>query len=149
MISRSTIFLAIILLGAVGIWLGGQQEHSQGAPPHPNPAGALFSGYPPTVYMHTFFACPRQVCTRKDSLEIDSIPPGCCLLTISNGDGHGTDEVQSYEIFVNHKLIASSHHKSKDFASLRLRRRNTVEARLRGEGQSKLSVMIVYDARQH
>src|SRR5436190_18836412 len=65
-----------------------------------------FTGYPPAVYMHFFLACPGdKPCTRTENFRVDPIPKGCCVLTVTNGDGRGTDEVSSYEAFLNGQRV--------------------------------------------
>jgi len=68
-----------------------------------------FTGYPPSVYMHSFLACVSDVpCAQTDKFRLDQVPTGCCVLIVSNGDGRGTDEVRSYEVFLNGEPCASS-----------------------------------------
>src|SRR5258708_30918086 len=59
-------------------------------------------GYPPSVFMQSFLSCSSDVpCTRTDNFRVNPVPTGCCILTVTNGDGRGTDEVRSYEVFLN------------------------------------------------
>jgi hypothetical protein len=61
-----------------------------------------FTGYPPSVYMNLFLSCPSDgPCIREDTFSIDPLPRGCCTMLVTNGDGRGTDEVRSYDIFLN------------------------------------------------
>jgi hypothetical protein len=107
-----------------------------------------FTGYPPMTYEHVFLSCPsEEACTRTDKFRIDPMPPGCCILTVSNGDGRGTDEVRSYEIVLNDQRVASSHTRHTN-VTVKLRASNTIRVILSGGPQSKLSVLIVYDPRQ-
>ena len=106
-----------------------------------------FTGYPPMTYDHVFLSCPSDgACTRTDKFRVDPMPHGCCILTVRNGDGRGTDQVHSYEIFLNGKRVASN---SSQYANapVKLRGSNTIRVALSGGPQSKLSVMISYDPR--
>lgn len=102
-----------------------------------------FTGYPPTAYDHVFLSCPLDgACTRTDRFRVDPMPPGCCILTVRNGDGRGTDEIHSYEIFLNGKRIVSSNHSPHVDTPVKLRTSNTIRVVLSGGPQSRLSVMI-------
>lgn len=107
-----------------------------------------FTGYPPLAYDHIFLSCPSEgACTRTDKFRIDPMPPGCCILTVSNGDGRGTAEVRSYEIVLNGKRVVASSKTRYANVPVRLRASNTIRVVLSGGPQSKLSVLIAYDPR--
>jgi len=98
-----------------------------------------FTGYPPSVYMNFFLSCPSDgPCTREDTFRVDPIPRGCCTLVVSNGDGRGTDEVRSYEIFLNgERVVVRADHSQNAQAPLKLRSSNTLKVILTGSPQSK------------
>jgi hypothetical protein len=107
-----------------------------------------FTGYPPMTYDHIFLSCPSDgACTRTDKFRVDPMPPGCCILTVRNGDGRGTDEVRSYEIVLNDQRVASSHARHTN-VPVKLRTSNTIRVVLSAGPQSKLWVFIAYDPRQ-
>ena len=70
-----------------------------------------FTGYPPSVYMQFSQACssdkPR---TRTEDFLVDPVPNGCCILTVTNGNGLRKDEVRSFEVFLNGKSVVPSDH---------------------------------------
>jgi len=108
-----------------------------------------FTGYPPLPYEHIFLSCPFEgACTRTDKFRTDPMPPGCCILTVSNGDGHGTDEVRRYEIVLNGKRVLVSSQAGYPNVPVKLRASNTIRVVLSGGPQSRLSVFISYDPRQ-
>jgi hypothetical protein len=108
-----------------------------------------FTGYPPLIYMQFFIACPSDApCTKTDSFTVDSVPNGCCTLTVTNGDGRGTDEARSYEVFLNGKRVASADDSLKTGATVAILRRNKLRVILTGEPHSKMWVRIMYDPRQ-
>jgi len=107
-----------------------------------------FVGYPPSVYMQPFFPClPDARCTRTAKFKVDPAPDGCCILTVTNGDGRGTDEVRSYEVILNGKRVLSAGHARNAQATVRLMRSNTLKVVLSGEPQSKIFVLIAYSPR--
>ena len=107
-----------------------------------------FTDYPPMTFEHLFLSCPsEEACTRTDKFRVDPMPPGCCILTVSNGDRRGTDEVRSYEIVLNGKRVASSHARHAN-VPIKMRASNTIRVILSGGPQSKLYVLIAYDPRQ-
>ena len=108
-----------------------------------------FTGYPPMTYDHVFLSCPSDgACTRKDKFRVAPIPPGCRILTVSNGDGRGTDQVRSYEITLNGRRVLMSSGARYANVPVKLRTSNTIRVVLSGGPQSKLSVLIAYDPRR-
>jgi hypothetical protein len=107
------------------------------------------TGYPPFVYMNSFLSCPSDgPCIREDTFRVDPIPRGCCTLEVTNGDGRGTDEVRSYEIFLNGERVVLPDHPPNAQAPLELQSSNTLKVILTGSPQSKLFVLITYDPRE-
>jgi len=107
------------------------------------------TGYPPSVYMQPFFPCSSDApCTRTDNFRLDPVPNGCCILTVTNGDGRGTDEVRSYEMFLNGKRVVPADHSRNAQAPVKVLRSNTVKVILTGEPYSKVFVLIAYDPQQ-
>jgi len=108
-----------------------------------------FAGYPPSVYMQSFLACSSdKPCTRADNFQVDPVPNGCCILTVTNGDGRGTDEARSYEVFLNGKRVLPVDHSRNAQAPVKVLRSNTLKVILTGEPSSKLFVLIAYDPRK-
>lgn len=114
-----------------------------------DPPTQRFTGYPPSVYMHTFLACTSHAsCAQTDSLRVDQVPDGCCLLIITNGDGRGTDEVRTYEVFLNGERVIPADHSPRAKVPVKLRPSNTLKIILTGQPQSKVFVLLTYDPRQ-
>jgi hypothetical protein len=108
-----------------------------------------FTGFPPSVYMRPFFGCSLDAsCTRTAQFRIDPVPNGCCILTVTNGDGRGTDEARSYEVFLNGKKVVPADHSRNAQAPVKVLRSNTIKVILTGEPFSKVFVLIAYDPRQ-
>jgi hypothetical protein len=106
------------------------------------------TGYPPSVYMGFFQACsPDKPCTRTEDFRVDAVPKGCCILTVTNGDGLGKHEVRSFEVFLNGQSVASDHSQNAQ-APVAVQTSNTVKVVLTGEQSSKVFVLIAYDPRQ-
>ena len=113
---------------------------------HPQPS---FTGYPPSVYMQPFLGCSSEApCTRTAEFRVDPVPDGCCILTVTNGDGRGTDEARSYESFMNGKKVIPADHSRNAQALVKVLRRNTLKVVLTGEPFSKVFVLIANDPRQ-
>ncbi|HKU23855.1 MAG TPA: hypothetical protein VJQ54_00210 [Candidatus Sulfotelmatobacter sp.] len=107
-----------------------------------------FTGYPPSVYMHPFLACASDgPCAQTGKFDLDEVPRRCCVLIVTNGDGQGTDEVRSYEIFLNGKRVIPSDHSRSAQASVKLRTSNTIKVVLSGAPNSKVLVLLAYDPR--
>lgn len=131
----------------VGVFLGLSSGHltAQTAIAHPQ----QYTGYPPSVYLHFFLACsPDKPCTRTDSFRVDSVPNGCCILTVTKGDGRGTDEAASYEVFLNGTRVVPVGHSRSAQASVKVLPSNTLKVILTGEPSSKVFVLIAYDPRK-
>jgi general secretion pathway protein G len=104
------------------------------------------TGYPPSVYMQFFLACSSDTpCTRTDVFRVDRVPSGCCILTVTNGDGQGTDEARSYEVFLNDERVIPTDHSRNAQATVKLLQRNTLKVILSGAPHSKLFILIAYD----
>jgi hypothetical protein len=120
---------------------------AQEAPKENRPQGFTF--YPPSVYMQVFLACPSDgACIKTDRFRVDSVPHGCCILGITNGDGHGTDETRNYEVFLNGKRVIAKDDSPNAVAMVKILRHNRVRVVLTGEPHSKIWVQITYDPRQ-
>lgn len=110
---------------------------------HPQPK---FAGYPPSVYMNVFLSCPSDgPCIREDTFRVDPLPHGCCTMLVTNGDGRGTDEVRSYDIFLNGERVFPAHSQNE---TIKLQRSNTLKVILSGDPHSKIFVLIAYDPRE-
>jgi len=108
-----------------------------------------FTGYSPSVYMNAFLACPTDSpCTRTKSFTVDPVPKDCCILLVANGDGHGTDEVRSYEVFLNGERVIPSDRSRNAQAPVKLLTKNTLKVILTGEPHSNVFVLIAYDPRK-
>ena len=108
-----------------------------------------FTGYPPAVYMHFFLACPGdKPCTRTENFRVDPIPKGCCVLTVTNGDGRGTDEVSSYEAFLNGQRVLPTGKARSAQAAVKVMKDNTLKVVLVGGPHSKVFILIAYDPRE-
>jgi hypothetical protein len=109
-----------------------------------------FTGYPPAVYMQPFIACAAdKPCTRTDEFRVDLLPKGCCVLTVRNGDGRGTDEVRSYEVFLNgERVLPAGGARYADKPITLQTGTNNVRVVLVGEPHSKIFVLVAYDPRQ-
>jgi len=108
-----------------------------------------FTGHPPVLYMQVFIACPSDApCTKTDGFRVDARSNGCCILTVTNGDGRGTDEVRHYEVFFNGERVASADDSPSAGRTVKVLRRNKLRVILTGKPHSKIWVQIVYDPRQ-
>ena len=76
------------------------------------------------------------------------MPNGCCILTVTNGDGRGTDEARSYEVFLNGKGVVPMDHSRNAQTPVKVGRSNTLKIVLTGEPFSKVFVLIAYDPRK-
>jgi hypothetical protein len=137
--SHKSILVAVVFLYVASVALLTAQEASVAHPQQ-------YTGYPPSVYMHSFLACfSDKPCTRTDSFRVDSVPNGCCILTVTNGDGRGTDEAHSYEVFLNGKSVVPVDHSPNAQAAVKVLRSNTLKVILAGKPFSKVFVLIAYD----
>jgi hypothetical protein len=108
-----------------------------------------FTGYPPSVYMRPFLACATDApCTQMDKFHLDQVPTDCCVLIVTNGDGRGTDEVRSYEVFLNGERVVPSDHSRTAQVTVKLQPNNTLKVILKGGSHSKIFVLLAYDPRQ-
>jgi hypothetical protein len=107
------------------------------------------SGYPPAVYMQVFLACPGDSpCTQTEDLRVDPAPKGCCVLTVTNGDGRGTDEVSSYEVFLNGQRVLPLGRSRNAQAAVKVIKGNTLKVILIGGPHSKVFILVAYDPRE-
>ena len=59
--------------------------------------------------MQFFQACSSdKPCIRTEDFRVDHVPKGCCILTVTNGNGLGKDGVRSFEVFLNGKKVIPS-----------------------------------------
>src|SRR5580692_2530656 len=108
-----------------------------------------FTGYPPAVYMHVFLACPGdKSCAQIENFHVDAVPKGCCVLTVTNGDGRGTDEVSSYEVFLNSQQVPPIGESRNAQAAVKVLQDNTLKVVLIGGPHSKVFIVIAYDPRE-
>jgi hypothetical protein len=107
-----------------------------------------FTGYPPSVYMGFFQAClSGKPCTRTEDFRVDSVPKGCCILMVTNGNGLGKDEVRTFKVFLNGKSVVSAEHSQNAQATVAVQAHNTIKVILTGEPSSKVFILIAYDPR--
>ena len=119
------------------------QDGGKGHPPQ------NFTLYPPSVYMQFFQACSSdKPCTRTEDFRVDPVPKGCRILTVTNGNGQGKDEVRSFEVFLNGKSVVSSNHSPNTQATVAVQTSNKIKLILTGEPSSKVFVLLAYDPRQ-
>jgi hypothetical protein len=99
--------------------------------------------------MQVFQACSSdKPCTRTEDFRVDPVPKGCCILTVTNGNGLGKDEVSSFEVFLNGKGVVPSHHSPNAQATVDIQTSNSLKVILTGKPSSKVLVLIAYDPRQ-
>jgi hypothetical protein len=119
------------------------QDVGKGHPPQ------NFTGYPPSVYMEFFHACSSdKPCSRTEDFRVDPVPKGCCILTVTNGNGLGKDEVRSFEVLLNGKRVVPSGHSPNAQATVAVQTSNRIKVIVTGEPTSKVLVLIAYDPRQ-
>jgi hypothetical protein len=108
-----------------------------------------FTGYPPSVYMQFFPACSSdKPCKRTEDFRVDPLPKGCCILTVTNGNGLGKEEVRRFEVLLNGKSVIPADHSPNPQVTVAVRTSNTIKVILTGEPNSKVFVLIAYDPRQ-
>jgi len=130
-----------LLCASTAVLLNAQEKTSQ--------ASQGFTGYPPSVYMRPFLACASDApCTQTDKFHLDQVPTGCCVLIVTNGDGRGTDEVRTFELFLNDERVVPTGHSRNAQAAVKLRPNNTLKVTLNGGPHSKIFVLFAYDPRQ-
>lgn len=69
-------------------------------------------------------------------------------MIVTNGDGRGTDEVRTYELFLNGERVVPTDHSRTAQATVKLRPDNTLKVTLNGSPHSKIFVLLAYDPRQ-
>ena len=107
------------------------------------------NGYPPAVYMHFFLGCPGdKPCTQAENFRVDPVPKGCCVLTVTNGDGRGGDEVSSYEVFLNGERVLPPGRGRNAQAAVKIPKDNTLKVILTGGPHSKVFILVAYDPRE-
>lgn len=105
--------------------------------------------YPPSVYLQIFRACSSEKpCTQTEDFRVDPVPKGCCILSVTNGNGLGKDEVRSFEVFLNGKSVLLSDHSPSAHATVAVQTSNQIRMIVTGEPRSKVLVSIDYDPRQ-
>jgi hypothetical protein len=105
-----------------------------------------FTFYPPSVYMNAFLACMADsTCVRTENFEVHSVPTGCCVLLLTNGNGSGNDEVRNYEVSLNGTSVIPAGHSRSARASVKILKSNTLKVTLTGEPNSKVFILIAYD----
>jgi hypothetical protein len=86
----------------------------------------------------------RQTLTRAEDFRVDPVPNGCCVLTVTNGDGRGTDEVRSYQVFLNGQQVLPTGKARNAQAAVKVLRENTLKVVLAGGPHSKVFILIAY-----
>jgi general secretion pathway protein G len=134
--------------GIIGIRSGSSSERNVESSGKTKPQQG-FTLYPPSVYMQFFLACSSDApCTRTDVFRVDPVPGGCCILTVTNGDGRGTDEAHSYEVFLNGDRVIPTDHARNAQAPVKILQSNTLKVIVSGPPHSKLFILIAYDPRK-
>ena len=110
--------------------------------------GPTFTFYPPSVYSQFFTACPpKKACVHTEKFPLNSIPDTCCILVVTNGDGRGSNQVASYQLFVNGKrLLPNKTGDSQIF--VKLKNENSIKVVMLGAPFSKIFVSFTYDPAQ-
>lgn len=92
------------------------------------------------IYDHAFITCPSdRPCAVTDSFTVRDSVKDCCILAVTNGDGHGNDQVPSAEIVLNGKKQILDKHAE---AIASLRKKNTLSVILQGAPHAKLRIRI-------
>lgn len=109
--------------------------------PHPKPNAA-----PSSVYTRLFSACDSNArCIRRDTFRADPVPNCGCILTVRNGNGHGTDEARSYEVFLNGHKVITVHRAGNAQTPVKVLSSNTLKVVLTGEPFRRVFVEILCD----
>lgn len=141
--------LAKSVTASIGILLTGFVMALTMSSPAPGHAQQTFTGYPPAAYLHVFLACPGdKSCTQTDEFHLKEIPKGCCVLLVTNGNGRRTNEVTSYQIFLNGKETIPARNDRNTQAAVSLLKDNKIEAVITGPPQSAIQTLIAYDPRE-
>ncbi len=67
-------------------------------------------------------------------------------MTVRNGDGHGTDEARSYEVFLNEESVVPAHRSGNAKAPVKVLGSNKLKVVLTGEYFRRVFVEILCDA---
>jgi len=70
------------------------------------------------------------------------------VLIVTNGDGRGTDEVSSYEVFLNGQPVLPTGKARNAQAVAKVQQDNTLKVVLTGKPHSKVFILIAYDPRE-
>ena len=81
----------------------------------------------------------------KGDLSNDAVPGRSCVLTVRNGDGRGTDEVRSYEVFLNGYKVIPAHRSGNAEAHVKVLGNNVLKVVLNGESFHKVFIEILCD----
>jgi hypothetical protein len=91
-------------------------------------------------YEHSFRVCPSDLpCSVTDSFKAADVPRNCCILTVTNGDGQGSDQVRSAEIYFNGEKEVLDRHRQ---AIVYPRKNNIAKVILEGDPHAKVDVRI-------
>ena len=105
----------------------------------------------PTVYMNGFKGCSlKAACERTAEFSVPKIPNGCCVLSVTNGDGTGHNEARTFDVYLNGKYVVGDNPTgSRRFASAKvsLAEHNTIKVVILGDTSSVLFVAMNYDPR--
>lgn len=97
-----------------------------------------------SVYSEVFLGCGSGVpCTRQKLFPVDPLPSGSCSLSVQNGDGRGTDEARSYEVFLNSEKVIPVHYSGNAQVHVKVLSKNTLTVVLTGEAFRKVFVDIL------
>jgi hypothetical protein len=99
------------------------------------------------IYTQVFSGCFEPSCIRTDTFRIGSLPNANCMLQVQNGDGRGTDEARSYEVFFNEDRVIAAHRSGNAQAHVKVLSNNAVKVVLTGEVFRRLFIEIVCDAK--
>lgn len=133
--------LCVFLLGPISPAIAKAQEATA---VHSKPSGA-----PSSVHTQLFLACGSEApCTRTDTFRVGPVLNGSCVLNVRNGDGRGTDEARSYEVFLNGEKVIPVHRSGNAQAPAKVLRSNTLKVILTGERFRRVFVTILCDAQQ-
>jgi hypothetical protein len=133
-------------------WTSEGASRATASAPDPCPAGPAIKC---TLFSSSIITCVKRTswisdkpCTRTEDFRVDPVPKGCCILTVTKGNGQGKDEVRSFEVFLNGKSVVSSDHSPNAQAAVAVQTNNKIKLILTGEPSSKVFVLIAYDPRQ-
>src|SRR5258708_3977970 len=117
-------------------------ETQEAAAPHPKR-----SSTPSSMYAELFLGCDSDVpCTRQKNFPVEYVPSGSCSLAVQNGDGRGTDEAGSYEVFLNGERVIPVHHSGNAQVHVKVLSNNTLKVVLTGESFRRAFIEILCDA---